>query len=169
MSYSMIGAIGAASFKLVNGIAKPIDKEALENFKAFQQELSRFGALRVDGDIGPATVKLYNKIANAVQTAAQIATGIPLLTGALKLKASNEGKPAAKPLPPSRPVQKSDGTWTEANPPGYTPETFVDTAMGFVTSPWGIGAAAGVVGLLIFLKRRKSGGASAPLSLPKVP
>lgn len=174
MSYSMIGATGdcptgpANAFKLVNGIAKPTNCTALEAFQAFQTQLARFGALRVDGDIGPATVKLYNKVSGGPFTAAQIATAIPGNTMLLKLKADGESKPAAKPIPPSRPAVK-DGVVVEMNPPPYTPETLMDTVMGFVTSPMGLLAGAGVVGLLIFMKRKKSGTTSSAISVPEVP
>lgn len=170
MSYSMMGAVGAGSFKLVNGVAKPLNdppaQTNLSNFKAFQQELSRFGALRVDGDIGPATVKLYNKVTGGSHTASQIATAIPGITLLLKGLATKESLPPAKPLPPSRPVAKSDGTVGEGAPPPHTPETMFDTAVGFVTSPLGIAALAGGVGLLFLLGRKKKSSSSAPAAAP---
>lgn len=172
MSYSMMGAVGAASFKLVNGVAKPVndppEQTNLKNFKAFQQELSRFGALHVDGDIGPATVKLYNKVVGGSWTASQIATAIPANTLALMTLANSSGKPPAAPLPASRPVVRSGGTVTEGNPPPYTGETMLDSAMGFVTSPMGMVVLAGGLGLLWWSKK-KGGSAAAPVvDMPKV-
>ncbi len=161
MSYSMLGAVGAGSFKLVNGVARPVDSVALGNFKAFQQELSRFGALRVDGDIGPATVKLYNKVVSGSWTAAQIATGIPANTLALMTMANSTGKPPAAALPPSKPVSKPDGTVVEGNPPPYTPETMLDSAMGFVTSPMGLMAGAAVIGLVLWKKGKGASSSSS--------
>ena len=170
MSYSMIG-LGAdapsTTFKIVNGIAKPLNAVALENFKAFQQELSRFGALHVDGDIGPATVKLYAKVTGASWTASQIASAIPVNTAALKLKAANESKPAAAPLPKPKPVQKADGTWADIALP---PKPIFEKVTEFIVSPYGIFTGVGAIGLLIIMKSlKKSPARPASASTVTVP
>jgi hypothetical protein len=163
MSYYSMGATTDGPFKMVNGIAKPTSKETLDAFKAFQSAVSRFdSSVRADGDIGPSTASAYNKITGGKSTVEQVASlaATQLTTKMLELRANSEGKPAARPTPPSRPAAKPDGTIAEMAPPPMTSGSVFDSATGFLTSPMGLATVAGVVGVLIFMKRKK--GSSAP-------
>lgn len=167
MSYSMMGATTETGgpWKIVNGIAKPTTFDALKAFKAFQSAVSRFdSSVRADGAIGPSTASAYNKIVGGKSTVDQVAalaiTGFT--TKLLEARANSEGKPAVPPTPPSRPAPKPDGTIVEMAPPPPTSGSVIDAATGFFTSPMGLVTVAGVVGVLVWMKRRKKGSSAAP-------
>jgi lysozyme family protein len=170
MAYSMMGATDTA-WKLVNGVAKPLNETALAAFKALQSELSRLDtSVRADGDIGPSTVRAYNKISSSAADASALAAGAltKIVTLAIRAKADAAGLPPAKPAPASRPVVRSDGTFSEGNPPPMTSGSIMD----FVTSPMGMIAGAGAIGLILLATRKKRPASAAPAALvvaPKVP
>lgn len=180
MSYSMMGAVDANcqprgasnAFKLINGIAKPANCDALDAFQAFQAQLNRFGkgAVTVDGDIGPATAKIYNAIMKTSLSPSQIATGAPTITPVLKGLATAASLPAAKPIPAPRAQQKPNGTVAATDlPPPPEGSTF-SKVYDFVLSPMGLVAGAGIVGLLFLSKRKRASTPVAPaaITVPKV-
>jgi lysozyme family protein len=168
MSYSMLGMTDANAYRMVGGIAQPTNKTALANFKALQLELSRFTPLRVDGDIGPATVAAFKKASGQSFTASQIAEGVPANTLALKAAALTRSLPPAKSLPPSKPVVQANGTVKETNPEPFTADTFMSTASAFAVSPLGLAAGAAVLAAVIVLKRRKKSTAASTPALGSV-
>jgi hypothetical protein len=163
MSYSMV-SLGATdtNWKIVNGVAKPLNATALAAFKDLQSQISRLDtSVRVDGFIGPSTVRAYNKISSSAADANALAAGAmtKIITLAVRAKADAAGLPAPKATPPSHPVQKADGIVEEGNPPPMTSGSVLD----FVSSPMGMVAVAGGIGLLLFATRRK--GPAAPRAL----
>lgn len=178
MSYSVMGATSAPTFKMVGGIAKPTpggtDGMAnLNAFKEFQAQLNRFGkgTVTVDGDIGPATARIYNSIMNASATPAQIATNIPAWTYVLKGLATAASLPAPKPIPPTSVKKRSDGTVTNAVPPPAPEGSFVSTAIDFVATPMGmLVTGAGMIGVIYLATRKKKAApVAAPVALPTIP
>jgi hypothetical protein len=167
----MMGAVGEASFRLVGGVAKPVDAAALLNFKKLQVQLARFEPLKIDGDIGPTTVRIYNKYSGRSPgtTVSGLAIAVVPSTSWMTGVADVQGKPPAQEIPPSRSrtVQTPQGpVLEEMNTVGE--DSFMDTALNFVTSPMGMIAGAAVVGLIILSKRKKSSASAAPSAVAPV-
>lgn len=180
MSYSMIG-LGADTYKVSGSVCKPTDLATLDKFKQLQSQLNRvangkgLGTITVDGDLGPATVALYNKVVPAASQVsscaelAQMATGVALAAVTAIANALGYPPPPA-PAQPSKPVQRPDGTVYESAPPEQG--SLLNRVTDFVMSPTGL-ATLGGLGLVVYLMRRKKGAstpaaASAPIAAPAV-
>ena len=178
MSYLAVGADAAPVWTQVGSSCRPVGKLAtsgplLTKFKEYQQALNRiatvknFKQIKADGDLGPATITLYNQIfsdkvtscsalASAATTGAS-GPGLAATVSNLNMMANSMGAPPAPPMPPAEIKQKSDGSIVDQAAPMPPDASTLDKITNFATSPMGMAAfGIGIVGLIL-LTRKKSG------------
>lgn len=178
-SFGSLGATAADDFcspthpmgtcKPVAGQCKPMTKAALTAFRTFQGQLNRAATARklpttgVDGVIGKGTLALYNKLAISGFTRSscdQLARDVLIgsATAMMKSIADQAGVAAVVKSPATS--QAGAEAVAQANPGSspedfYSDESIVDKAVGFLSSPWGIGGAALLAAGALFLVLRK--------------
>jgi hypothetical protein len=109
-----LGDVTAADFVVMGSVCKPRNFETLDKFKALQTQLNRgaeakgVAKIAVDGDIGPATVKLLAAVTggSASASASSIALVAEALTAQVKSIADQAGIPSkvSSPKPATTPA-----------------------------------------------------------------
>lgn len=143
MTYFPMGTIDASNFNSTRypGVCKPMNVDTLNQVVDMQKQLNRVaqqkGVTKIapDGDIGPATVALVNKVKEIVldltapsSTCSQVASNADLIASNARMFADTAGVPATVPAPA---------------PP--KPPSFITPAGGEISVP-GAGASASLLG-----------------------
>lgn len=143
MTYFPMGTIDASNFNSTKypGVCKPMNVDTLNQVVDMQQQLNRVaqqkGVAKIapDGDIGPATVALVNKVKEIVldlttpsSTCSQVASNADLIANNARMFADTAGVPAtvAAPAPPK-------------------PPSFITPAGGEISVPGAGGASASLL------------------------
>jgi hypothetical protein len=143
--------ISGPKCKPISGVCAPADFDALEKFKALQNQLNRvakasgWSLINVDGRIGSQTVALYNKAQGGNLVGCDMLAGITVSgtsVATIKMIADQMGAPVmVKPPITSRPSTFNAKTGQVEHPPGLA---ITDTVFGLVSSPFGLVIAAGL-------------------------
>ena len=177
MAYMTTGDFATSG---TNCVAK--DPETLQLFRLIQLEINRFASsmgfipLKDDGVLGSKTMDAYRKISPGTAASGKgcelIGQKAKEVYAFLFAKANTAKLPAA---PPPKPVVAQPRV---AGDPGAGLENtnlnvgILDQITGFVTSPMGMIAGAGAIGLILLATRKKRPASAAPAALvvaPKVP
>ncbi len=151
----------------VPGACKPSDFATLAKFKALQEQMNRvaskkgYPTIAVDGDLGPGTVALFNKILGGNASCGNIASYVSTYTAQFNALASSLGAAASVPAPkPATPpaIVTAAGATVPA-PPGAGNPLLANVYDAFGGSPVlavaGIGIAGGIAYLLFKKKKRR--------------
>jgi hypothetical protein len=146
------------------GVCKPMNQATLDLVFELQRQLNRVAQLRsltkiaVDGDIGPATAKLYNAVLGTNVTCSTISGIIVASTAQIKLLADTLGAPAkvSSPAPAKTPSFVSSTTGLEVPAPKPIATSLSDS-FGLSTTTIAL-LAVGAVGAGYYLTKGKKRG-----------
>lgn len=168
------------------GRAKPMTDAAFAAFKSLQAQLNRMAAakkkakIHVDGQIGPATLALYNAVSGpatldqlaaltlASSTLVSKLSSVATSLGVPSVVAAATVTPVSQPAPP--PSHGPGGEFIPPEGPGMVTAAFesllAGDVIGFVTNPVGIALSGGIgfVAFKILSKKRYSAPAPAALT-----
>lgn len=158
-------AITASDFNStrVPGTCKPTNFPTLEKFKELQRQLNRVAKVKklspiaVDGDIGPGTVSLFNKVVGASVNCSALAVIAEAQAQMFKTLADQAGAPAnvATPKPASTPSIVAP---TGALVPQPASASMLDSFKSIGLSNTHLMVLAGVGGLIAFKVMKKKRG-----------
>lgn len=145
----------------IPGTCKPMNFATLDKFKELQRQMNRvakvrgFSIIAVDGDIGPGTTSLFNKIFAQSMTCSQIATLAEAYAAQLKAIADQQGVPAtvSAPKPASPPSIISPATGAIVPQPASA--SILDAFQNMGISPTQLMIVGGLAGLVIYKKMKK--------------
>jgi hypothetical protein len=181
----------AADFTIKNGVAKPNSLPSLRAVKEFQVELNRVGRVKglgtigIDGEIGPATIALTNKVSSAcggtgTNSIPDLITHLPSSTTSVRECANKFGAP-----PPSAKdmgdlaragtilVTSTTGKQVLFKPPGAGGAGLIDIVKNMSgTAKIAVGGVVLIGGILAFKKLRRGratspAAAAAPATNPR--
>lgn len=149
------------------GTCKPSDFSTLAKFKALQEQMNRvakmkgFPTIAVDGDLGPGTVSLFNKILGGNAACGNIAGYVSTYTAQFNALASSLGAPASVPAPKptTAPAIVNAAGATVPAPPGASNPMVASVYDAFGGSPVlavaGVAIVGGIAYLLLKKKKRR--------------
>ena len=151
----------------VAGTCKPSDFGTLAKFKALQEQMNRvaskknYATIPVDGDLGPGTVALFNKILGGNAACSNIAAYVSTYTAQFNALASALGAAASVPAPKpttAPAIVNAAGTTVPA-PPGAGNPVLASVYDAFGGSPVvavaGVAIVGGIAYVLLSKKRKR--------------
>jgi hypothetical protein len=172
MTYFPMGTIDASHFNSTKypGICKPMDKDTLDQVVAMQQQLNRLAQLKAipkiapDGDVGPATVALVNKMKEVVldlttdtSTCLAVAMNADVIASNAQMAADAAGVPSSVSAPtPPKPPSYVLPSGTTVTPPSSSAASISDAFGGMSTTTLLL-LGVGVVGVGYMVANKRKG------------